>query len=235
MTMVWPKLQLTEYEREHVDIYPDGKKPGVRRHIYRRQLANIAQPDLNVPEATSTQILQISRRARVFAIMFSGQLDMWRLSVRNASGTSYINPSPRSQKFPLVASLVAGSTMNAAANGNVSVDPDYRFTPSVAGVGMTLGAGFDVGYQRSQPFAGPTQSMPWCIEPNWVLAPNETLIFQGEPVDVAIGDANHPEIAGLKLATVLNISVYVWEFPDFPADHNVGVKPKGVTPKRGRK
>jgi hypothetical protein len=43
------------------------------------------------------------------------------------------------------------------------------------------------------------------IDPNWILTPNETLIFNGNWDDLSAIDPL-PDI-------VLNIAVHVWEFP----------------------
>lgn len=209
--MVWPKLHLTEYERQFVDIYadPDTGKPGVLRRAYRLTLTNIAQPESGLADASVTQNLQISRRARVFAMMFTGNLDAWRLSVRNANGTHYINPAPRSQQFPVVSSLVSGSSLNAAANGGVFSSPIFFGSRHT----QTLGVGGDIGYEREAMFQSQVQSAPWCIEPNWVCQPNETLIFQGTPIPIKIGAVGALSDPGIELATVLDITVFAWEFP----------------------
>ena len=93
--MYWPRLQLTDYEKQYVGIYaePDaragGGKPGVLRRCYRLQLASAAQRDKNIPAIKTIDQIQISRRARIFAMTFSGNTDAWRLSVRNTNGTLY--------------------------------------------------------------------------------------------------------------------------------------------------
>lgn len=202
----WPKLQLTDYEKQHVGIYKTDTKPGVLRRSYQLQLASIAQPDNNIPTIKTIDKYQIARRSRIFAITFSGNIDMWRLSVSNTNGTQYTNPSQRSQAFPVVSSLIAGSYYNALSVGGAGLFS----TPSLQYLGQSdsVGPNQDFSYQ----FSSKVQMFPWIIEPNWVCQPNETIIFQG--VDIAptwfIAGESDEEI---KLRTVLNITVYSWEFP----------------------
>jgi hypothetical protein len=215
---LWPKLQLTDTEKKYVSIYKEtdskGKtlKPGVLRRAYRLQLANQAQPSRNIPAMKFIDQVQLSRRARIFAIMFSGNTDTWSLSVRNTNGQQYTNPSPRGQRFPVVSSLVAGSYYNSLALGGVAPPLVHYATPSIGPA-----PGF------STQFMSGIQSFPWLIEPNWVCQPNETLIFQGfdnspawsfgetVPADTA------PQPPFVTPPTVLNITLFVWEFPGMGA------------------
>src|SRR5690349_10029053 len=171
---LWPKLQLTEYEKKFVSFYAESEaragqqKPGVLRRTYRLQLASAAQTSRNIPSAKLIDNIQISRRARIFAITFSGNTDAWRLSVRNTNGTLYTNPTPRTQKYPIVSSLVAGSYFNALAMGG----KDY--TQQIFGHTSTqtsaIGPNFAAAAHDASQIAAlqGSQSMPWLIEPNWV-------------------------------------------------------------------
>lgn len=193
----WPKLQLTDYEKKHVGIYKTDKKPGVLRRAYRMQLASQAQPTKGIPAVKLLDKIQIARRSRVFAVTFSGNLGAWRLAVTNTNGTIYTNPAPRSQQFPIVSSLVAGSFYNSLALGG-AIPPVIALQPT-NGVSDSLQLG---------PLLDTTQSFPWIIEPNWVLQPNETLLFQGVSV---FPDVTVEQI--YTMPTVLNIVVYAWEYP----------------------
>ncbi len=211
----WPKLQLTDHEKQFVGIYKEvddkGKtvRPGVLRRSYRLQLANQAQPTKNIPAVRLTDQIQISRRSRVFAITFSGNTDAFRLSVRNTNGTQYTNPAPRSQGYPVVSSLVAGSYYNALATGGKPIPLAYNHASN-----LTSSIGPNPGF--SNQFMSGQQSFPWIIEPNWVCAPNETLIFS--VTDISPNWAFQlppaaPTPPGVVLPAVLNIVIYAWEFP----------------------
>lgn len=199
--LVWPRLQLTPYERRKADVYTEDGKIGVKRRIYRVTLTSQTQAAYNLPEVKTTETLQISRRARVFAILFSGNLDLWRLAVKNGNGTQYTNQTVRGHNDPIVSSLVAGSLLNGLCTGGIATPYKPGEAYNVSGA-----VGFDVGIL---PGVG-SQSAPWLIEPNWVCQPNESLIFAGTPIEPVITDG----VTSYTQAVLLNICVYVWEFPD---------------------
>ena len=206
----WPNIQLTEYEKKFVSMYKASGKPGVLRRVYRVQLASQAQPDNNIPAVALTGKIQIARRSRIFGMTFTGNLDGWRLSVRNTNGTLYTNPTPRTNLFPVVSSLVAGSYANAAALGGLTQPLSYTPLGATQSVGPTLGP-YNFGFQVANSF--PVRSnFPWLIEPNWVCQPNETIIFEGtdiSPTWVIPGDLP----VTFRVPQVLNIAFYAWEFP----------------------
>lgn len=219
----WPSLTLTDHERKFVSTYKDGKKPGVLRRMYPLQLANIAQPDQNIPAISTVAKIQIARRSRVFAMTFGGNLDAWRLTVKNSNGTVYTNPTPRTNKPPIVTSLIAGSVHSVASYG---VDP--ATTPKgVIGVPYSAGSDDDTYITKSYGAAlGPVdassapsavaqsrQNFPWLIEPNWVLQPNETLIFEGLDASPTYLYDNAGTDVQVRLKMILNICFFTWEFP----------------------
>lgn len=219
----WPKLQLTEYEKKFVDYYAESEarsgntKPGVMRRTYRLQLASVANVTRNIPTVKTIDQIQISRRARVFGITFSGNTDAWRLSVRNTNGTLYTNPTPRTQLYPVVSSLIAGSYYNAMALGGKNYTPQLfgNVASQTSAIGPNFAPGNAAGAQI--PSLQGTQNLPWLIEPNWVCQPNETLIFQGEDISPSWATAMDA-VTGLATATlrfpqVLNITIFAWEFP----------------------
>ena len=210
----WPALRLTDYEKQFVDVYTQldsqGRvvKPGVLRRCYTLTLASQEQRAKNIPGIATIAQVQISRRARILGMTFTGNTDAWRLSVRNSNGTTYTNPTARGQKFPVVSSLIAGSYYNAAALGGKIEPLAYNHASNI-----TDAIGPNPGF-TSQFIAG-QQSFPWLIEPNWVCQPNETIIFQGEDISPTWGftqDANGPT-SSTKLPVVLRITVFAWEFP----------------------
>lgn len=197
----WPNLKLTKFEKLTNRLYKEDGYPGVLRRVYTVQLASVAQPENNIPIATNIGRYQVARRTRVWGITFSGNTDQWRIKVSNTNGTLYTIPSQRSQQFPVVSSLVAGSFYNALSTGGMNPLMYQAETDSV-------GANGDF----SSSFLSTMQSFPWLIEPNWVCQPNETIIFEGTSIAPTWTIDGDEPFTGV-LRTVLNISVYAWEFP----------------------
>jgi hypothetical protein len=59
-------------------------------------------------------------------------------------------------------------------------------------------------------------NFPWLIEPNWVLQPNETLIFEGidaSPLYTYATGVDPDELLKVRLRQILNICFFTWEFP----------------------
>lgn len=197
----WPTLELTDYEREYVRIYKTGKYPGVLNRRYKITLNSQAAPEKNLPTITLSGQIQIARRSRVYGLTFSGNTDRWRLGISNASGTQFTNKSPRGQLDPVVTSMVPGNIHNALSLGGL-VPP---LTPAATspGIGPAMQtAGIKFALQGSQPY-------PLLLDPNWVLLPNETLIFAGTPIPISYLDGE--DVINPNL--VLTIGVHVWEFP----------------------
>lgn len=201
----WPKLVLTDYEKKHVAMYKDNDKPGVLRRCYTFQLANIAQINNNIPAIKLIDKYQIARRSRVFAITFTGNIDSYRLSVTNTNGTVYTNPAPRSQQFPVVSSIIAGSRYNALSSGGQLLSTG-NFIPGADTDSLGPNPNFSDQYMST------VQFFPWIIEPNWVCQPNESIIFQAFDIGNTWLFDGDPDL-NTTLPTVLNISVYAWEFP----------------------
>lgn len=184
----WPKLELTDWERKYVRPYAQevrlangqlGRLPGVLRRVYPLLTTN----DTTLGEPSNR--IQISRRSRVFGLTFSGDISYTRLQITNASGTLYTVGDPRTNVQPFVSAMCSGSIyMFGSNNGGL---PDF---------GNVTAVGDDVQLAVNE------QTAPLLIEPNWILQPNETLIFNAE-FDVDSGTA----------VRVLNIAVHVWEFP----------------------
>ena len=196
----WPTLELTDYERKFVRIYRTKDKPGVLNRRYKLTLNSQAIPDQNLPQVTLSGNIQIARRSRIYALSFVGNLDRWRLNISNASGTQYTNKSPRGQFDPIVSSMVPGMYANALSLGGL-VPPLAPLALNSPGIGPAMG-GLPFLLNGQQPF-------PLLIEPNWLLSPNETLIFSGTPIDVTF-------VKGQETVTpplVLTICAHVWEFP----------------------
>jgi len=195
----WPNLDLTDYERKFVRIYKTKDKPGVLRRTYKVVLTDTAIPAKNLPIIQLSAPIQISRRSRVFGLSFSGNTDSWRLNVSNASGTQYTVKDAKLNQDPVVSSMVPGTLNNAVSLGALS--PPLGTT--------SLGEGIGPNQEKSQILENSKQPFPFIIEPNWLLMPNETLIFTGTPIPVSalIG------VTTVVLPLTLTIAVHVWEFP----------------------
>jgi len=184
----WPKLELTDHERQYVRPYKTAKYPGVLRRTYERTISN--NPD--IPQSTGlmpSANIQISRRARVFGLTFSGGVSNTRLQITNASGTLYTVNDTRTQLPPYVSALVGGSPyMRGSYIGG-------KFDPIDQGTNLEL-------LESMILLSGEYGAL--LIEPNWVLMPNETLIFNGDWSDISVED---------NITVVLNIAIHVWEFP----------------------
>ena len=187
----WPALELTDYEKQFVRMYKDEKFSGVLRRTYEVFMNSKADPQ--TPGLSAIKLrgqIQIARRSRIFGLTFGGNLGSWRLQIELASGEQLTPRSLGSDGFPIVSSMIAGSSWNAlAAIGDQSV---------VTQDGRTM-------------FNGSMQRGPLVIDPNWELSPNETLIFNGTPIDNQTVTADPMTPPAQKL---LCIQCHVWEFPN---------------------
>jgi len=175
----WPEVDLTEYERKFVRTYKTPKYPGVLKRVYQAQLYTaVSQEPLYTTPRFSDQI-QISRRSRVFCLLFTGDIDAWELQITSASGVLYTLSDVVNAAPPVVSSMIPGTYYNRRAQIGAPPAPDNT--------------------QLQQ------TSYPLLIEPNWVLLPNETLIFNGALTGSAAGEEDQTYL--------LTIGVHVWEFP----------------------
>lgn len=188
----WPKLELTDYERLFVRPYKTAKFPGVLRRTYERTISN--NPDITGRLGLQpSQQIQLSRRSRVLGLTFTGGVSTTRLQITNASGTLYNVKDPRTGNFPYVSSLIGGAPyMFGSGIGRKTKPTDEGVNdPALAPV------------VNNVILSGESGSL--LIDPNWVLMPNETLVFNGFWDDL---DALDP-----VPTIILNIAVHVWEFP----------------------
>ena len=200
----FPELDLTEYEKTKVSYYATKDKPGVLNRIYKRSLYSQARPTQNIPTVRTVEQLQISRRSRIYGLTFTGNLDRWRLNLRNASGTAYNLKTPRTNRDPIVASMIGGSSYGSgAALGGLT--PPLNFTPPIQS--NSIGPTFN--FEGFNYLAKTFQAFPFIVEPNWVLLPNETFIIEGTPIDITL-TVGQETITPLL---ILNVCIYVWEFP----------------------
>lgn len=183
----WPKLELTDFERKFVRPYKTGDYPPVLRRTYNRTISNnnnlAARPGLQ-----PSQQVQISRRTRVFGITFAGGLSSTRLQITNASGTLYNVPDARTAKYPYVSSIVPGTP--------------YLDNSSVGMLQPPTSQGMNEGTLVQDNIVMSGESGILILDPNWVLVPNETLIFNGNWDDLSA-----------EVDVLLEITIHVWEFP----------------------
>lgn len=201
----FPELDLTDYEKTKVSYYATKDRPGVLNRIYRRSLYSQADAGKNIPQIKTTEQLQISRRSRIYGMTFTGNLDRWRLQLSNASGTSYTLKTPRTNRDPIVAGMIGGSSYGSGAALGGLVPPINILGANIdsESVGPTFnleGYNFMVKY---------FQAFPFIIEPNWVLLPNETFILSGTPIEINLTDG----ALTFNPLLILNVAIYVWEFP----------------------
>lgn len=191
----WPSLELTPYELKFVRAYKDGNYPGVLRRTYEVFLNSVADP--LTPGLETIKLkgqVQIARRARVFGLSFAGALGSWRLQIELASGEQMTPKANQADGYPIVSSLIAGGSWNAlSALGD---QPTVTFISNGDGI------------EGRAMFGNETQG-PMIIDPSWELTPNETLIFNGTPIDNQQTDESTFTPPAQKL---LSIAVHVWEF-----------------------
>lgn len=186
----WPQLELTEYERQWVRPYKTAKHAGVLRRTYERTISNNSAIEA-LPQLQPSQQIQLSRRTRVFAITFTGGLSTTRLQITNASGTLYNIADSRTGLFPYVSSMIGGTP--------------YMFGSAIGRKQAPLTQGINQAPVVPTQVVMSGEAGALIIDPNWILTPNETLIFNGNWDDLSAIDPL-PDI-------VLNIAVHVWEFP----------------------
>ena len=190
---VWPHLELSEYEKRFVSAYgtPGVKadpvkktaevlpKPGVLRRMYKVLLNNTIHASVSGLESIHLNgQVQISRASRVFALTFSGDCHAWRLKISTASGTEF-TPRLTGGTYPMVSTLSPGASWNITATN------------------MAQPGNLTINAVPTRQIAW--QQMPFLIDPNWELDPNESLLFEGTAMS--------------ETALILEIGVHVWEFP----------------------
>lgn len=193
----WPALELTDYEKKFVGVYKHGNKPGVLRRAYEIFMNTVADPLTPGLEAIKLQgVIQIARRSRVFALSFAGNLGSWRLQISTGSGEQMTPKVPGSDGYPIVSSMLSGASFNAlSALGDQVI---------VAGL-QTPGA------HQVTSFFGNSSQGPLLIDPNWELASNESLFFDGTAID----NQSNGEFSNTPPAQkLLSIVAHVWEFPN---------------------
>jgi hypothetical protein len=209
----WPHLELTDFEKESVAKYARDKgKPGVLKRVYRvGTFSPTARPEIDQPSPKFLDTVQVSRRSRVFGLVFSGNLGSWYIRIQDAAGELLT-----AQNFQELEVTAPGQVINPPPGCLVS----SMFPGTVADADSWLGAGFPGAQNQNWPLQ---QVGPLVIEPNWVLYPNTTLQFEAtianawqividNPADFPI-DPETRTTGALAQKLSLECAVHVWEFP----------------------
>jgi hypothetical protein len=149
--ITWPSLELTDEERQYVAHYGNPKKPGVLRRTYTARL--IQSTVATGPQSQNTQQVNFSgRRVRVFGLTFSGDIQAWKLTIRNPAGTLY---TTEAASVPAMLGYQEDLTTFAMV-------PQWRFTGVQPGDYLSIVA-----------------PAPLLFDPNIIIEGTDSLIFQG--------------------------------------------------------
>lgn len=187
--MGWPVLRLTEEELRWNDYYdmPDG-----RRGVLARALTKTITLDA-AHQAASTFTVS-SRRSRVYAITWAGDVTAVRVKVESGSGEQYLGVADF-MHIP----LLCGGSPHSTLNEGVPFPPFY---PSA---GKTANA---VSHATRQTLLE--------IEPNIVLPGAKQLQFS-----YILENPNDPSIVGEDAVTyTIEMVVHLWEFPKWRGEGN---------------
>lgn len=185
MTLGWPLLNLTEDERKWNDYYdsPDGRRGVLVRRYPQTVLLDGTRRTATVNQSTP-------RRARVYAVTWSGDVQALRVAIKLSTGEQ-LTMGPC--HLPLLCGASPLSTLSVNANIISPVWPAFsQAQPNLAA-------------QLPHAFA-------WIIEPNTVLDGNAQMIFTYdlENPDYPI-PLSGPGVTGFQVQQV----VHQWEFPGY--------------------
>jgi hypothetical protein len=180
--MGWPVLRLTPEELKWNDYYDasDGRR-GVLAHALTTNVT------LNAANPAASSFTVSSRRSRVYAITFTGDVTAARVRISSGTGEQYFGVNDPCH-IPLLCGGSPHSTLNQGA-------PFPALYPSAA-AGAT---------------ATPHAAREWLleIEPNIVLPGAKQLQFAWD-----LENPNDPSIAGQTPVTYeIEAVVHLWEFP----------------------
>ena len=192
LNCIWPPLQLTEFESQHVGHYAGVRKadgrayPGVFRRAYPLTLTRARNIDGEADQLVAN-FAPSGRYTRVFALTFSGDVQYWTLKLRTNPGEV------------LFQSSVVSTLVNNQNSGAGTAAPPQAAFPGIA--------------FTAQPVP------PLVFEPNVVLPGNANLVFEGDVVPAWDFYAQNPPVLPpppppYPSRAVLHILVHVWEFPD---------------------
>jgi len=187
--MGWPVLRLTPEELRWNDYYdmPDG-----RRGVLARALSKTITLDAAHPSASTFTVS--SRRSRVYAITWSGDVTAARVNVQSGSGEQYLGVGSFCH-IPLLCGGCPHSTLDQGA-------PFPALYPSKAASATAVS-------HAARPFLLE-------LEPNIVLPGAKQLQFS-----YTLENATDPSIGGqTPTAYTIEMVVHVWEFPKWRGEGN---------------
>lgn len=177
--MYWPRLRLTPLEAKYSAPYGDDPNK-TQRGVLRRLYYGTLNFNNTIRQDTET--FQISRRSRVFGLTASGDINQVEIQIIDVTGEQFTTD------FIPLSNLIGGTNFDPRAFlvNNFGAAPGFQ-------TGFVIGA---------------NTYIPHIFEPNIVLAPNQTLNFNGRPIN--------PDV--IEEGTQLHVSfcVHVWEFPGMP-------------------
>lgn len=192
----WPRLQLTSSEQQRWAVYSQPGKAA--RAVLYRAYAGELRITTTTPE--DAENIQISRRARVFAMTASGDVHNVEIAISDSSGEQY------TMGFTPMTNLLMG--LNADPRGM-----------AIFGGQPTWAQNAVVGFPLGAMVGSPGCVAPHVFEPNIVLAPNQTLNIKGRALlptrtlikqtapDVDNSETAHEEVVHLSF------TLHAWEFP----------------------
>lgn len=195
--MYWPNLQLTKSESKTYALYSEPGK-ALRNVIYRVYAGEL---NLSTTITEDTENIQISRRARIFAMTASGDIHNTELEIFDSVGERY------TMGFVPMCALLPGGAVDprgmllwqtARFASLFPVDPDHP----------TVGNNLGIGANACMTFA------PHVFEPNIVLQSNQTLSLKGRAMvrprtlnPITVGDPPVQE------RFTVSFCLHAWEFP----------------------
>jgi hypothetical protein len=189
--MYWPRFRLTKTEAKRWTAYssPDHKQKQVLYRTYAGEL------QLSTTNREDTENLQISRRARVFALTASGDVNNIEIQIYDSSGEQY------TMDFIPVSQLLLGAV------------PDFRSVPVMAPQFQAFST--NIAEIIGGLVLGADTVAPHIFEPNIVLDPNQTLSIKGRCMhNLHDTDVLPPGISNPAPETAtLCFNLHVWEFP----------------------
>ena len=175
---MWPRFRLTKEESKYNSKYeePGKSKMPVLRRIYAGEL------NITTTIRQDSETFQISRRSRLFGITASGDIYAMKIKISDISGEQYTTD------YIAMSNLILGGTAFDPRSNEI-FNPLFNITPGIS-------TGLVSGYYTWAPFI---------FEPSLVMAPNQTVTVDAQPIN--------PEQEG---PLHVDLCFHVWEFPGFP-------------------
>lgn len=152
---MWPRFKLTQEESKYCSKY-EGETG--KQHVLRRIYYGVL--NLTSTIRLDTETFQIARRARLFALTASGDVNLVEVQITDITGEQF------NTDFTPLSDLLCGTNWDPRSTG-------FYNSGIQSSVGLATSA-FLVGGRTYTPFV---------MEPAIVLAPNQTVSIQGRMID----------------------------------------------------